>query len=131
MANTKPFRRVSSQLVVKWALVAGASAGILSLPLLIPILMPDWRATTTLGLGAIVSGTLVGALLAVLFQVIGRLRFWLVALGLSGFFLAFVAATGDVRRGTLPILACLVAAIALSLWQLLAYSLYVLRKHRH
>lgn len=125
-------RRISGRLVAKWALFAAVSAGVLAGPLLIPALWQAPLAAVVAVLGAMVSGATVGAVAAVLFQVAGRSRFWVLAMGLNVACLAYVAAAREItRNGTLLLWAGLTIAIALCLWHLLAYGLYTLRRQHH
>lgn len=124
-------RRVTRPLILQWAFFGGAVAGLLSVSTLIIALQQASLRAALAGLSAILSGALVGAVAAVLFQAVGRLRFWLLALGMSAAVLAYVAATREpTRNGTLLIWVGLVIAIALSLWHLSAYGLHGWRTRR-
>jgi hypothetical protein len=68
--------------------------------------------------------------MALLFQQIGRGRFWIAVTLLSMASFALLAATGDIRRDStlVAIAAGLFIAVALSLWHLAAWCLYTLRR---
>jgi hypothetical protein len=118
-------------LVIIWALFGAAVAGVICGPVVLPALWQASRAAAMAGLGAIASGATVGAVLAVQFDVAGRLRFWVLVLALSVAALLYVAANMEITRsGVLLLWAGLMVAIAMSLWHLAAYGLYVLRTAR-
>jgi hypothetical protein len=129
MAN--PLRRISVRLAVFWALLGALTAGVICGPVVIPALRQASPAAAMAGLSAIASGAMVGAGLAALFQAAGRLHFWVLVLTLSAAALTYVATTLEITRsGVLLLWAGLTVAIALSLWQLSASGLHVLRTRR-
>jgi hypothetical protein len=94
-----------------------------------PLLFPALTRLSLLGLAtvliAIAGGAAAGAMVAGLYQVLGRLRLWALVLVLSLASLVIVVTTTDVRRdGTLLIEAGLCVAGGLSLWVLSAYGLH-------
>lgn len=130
-AGVVNLRRVSLRLAGRWSLFGAAIALPMALPILLPVMEQRWQTAALFGLVSVAAGALLGAVLARLFQVLGRLRFWIGVLALSGAALACIAATREVTRsGTLLIWAGLSAAILLSLWHLAAYALWVARARR-
>jgi peptidoglycan/LPS O-acetylase OafA/YrhL len=116
------------RLVRRWTLLGAAIAALFSAWLL--LLVPNSARAALAGVISIVGGASAGAMLAVLYQGVGRVWFWVIALGLSVVGLALgvtIAYTWDAGRA-LPWVLFLALALALSVWVLLAYALSVLRR---
>jgi len=129
MAITTASRLAGSRLVVRWALWGAVIAGFVSGALLLPALMHFSRDAAVAGFMAIAGSAIVGAVAAILYQLMGRLRFWGGVLVLSMAYLIYLVKSGVVSGMSNPLVWVGVVAItALSLWVLLAYGLHRLRR---
>jgi hypothetical protein len=121
------------RLATQWAIVAALAAAVLAALPVVPALLQGSPRAALAGSSAVAASAALGALAGLLFQRIGRSRFWVLVALLSVASLALLAATGDIRRDAtlVAIAAALILAVALSLWHLVALGLYKLRrKHR-
>ena len=119
------FRR---RLVGRWAFWGAFIAALLSVWLL--LLVPHSARAALAGVISIISGAVTGAMLALIYQGVGRVWFWVIALGMSGVGLALgvaIAYTSGAGRSLAWVL-FLALALGLSLWALLAYALSILRR---
>ena len=124
MTTLPASRQIRNRVALRWALLGAITALLLSGWLV--WLVNFSRLALLAGSLSVVSGAAVGALLAAVYQVVGRAWFWVIALvlGLAGLALGVARGPGH----SLPWLAPLILAVALTLWVLSAYALSVLRR---
>jgi uncharacterized protein with PQ loop repeat len=120
-----------SCLVARWVLFGVVIAALISTLLLLPALLHLSVEGMRAGIIATTASAVICAMAAVLYQIAGRLRFWVIVFALSVASLPLAMTLGKPIFLNAPIVWVGVAALGLlSAWVLLAYGLHSLHRRR-